>query len=357
MSAAIHIVTTGFVPRDAITHHVIQEQRLVRAAGYRSEIFVPRGAIHPTMRDLAIPLDEWPKRVAANDAAIIHYSIANPELDCVLDHAGRLGLVYHNITPAAFLWDDAPILAGQCARGRRRLGELVTNIDATAADSAYNAAELIDLGFPEPVVVGLLRAPLPLVPRSSERAPGPLRLLFVGRGVPNKCQHDLILALAALRLGGQDATLELVGSWDGMETYRARCEALVAAFNLVPHVRFAGSISDKELGQAYAAADMFVCLSEHEGFCAPLLEAMRADLPIVAYAAAAVPETVGAAALVLNEKTPSVVAEAIRETQTNSRLQADMSQRRLSRLEYHSLDSVAQRHRQFLTDLTGNGDV
>ena len=113
-------------------------------------------------------------------------------------------------------------------------------------------------------------------------------------------------------------------------------------------LKFAGSIDDTELANAYATSDVFVCLSDHEGFCAPLLEAMTAGLPIVAYASTAIPWTVGDAALLLDEKPPSLVAEAIIETLRNPTLRARMAEGRRERLDYHRPEMVQHRLLEFI---------
>src|SRR5262249_19544004 len=141
----------------------------------------------------------------------------------VLARAKRAALHYHNVTPAALLWRDAPLVALECALGRRALGELVGRVGAVAADSEFNAAELRELGFGEAAVIGVMRAPLGFAPRRPRPAESPARLLFVGRGAPNKAQHDLVLALAALSQAGVEAELWLVGTWEGFEPYEARC--------------------------------------------------------------------------------------------------------------------------------------
>ena len=175
--------------------------------------------------------------------------------------------------------------------GRRRLGELAGRVRAAGAVSAYNAEELEALGFPEPAVLGVMRSPLPAAPRPPSGG-GPARLLFVGRGIPNKAQHHLLLASAALRDAGIDHVLDLVGSWGAARAYEEHCRTLAEALGLERHVRFRGSVSDVVLAAHYAAADVFLCLSDHEGFCVPLVEAMAAGLPVVAYASTAIPETV-----------------------------------------------------------------
>lgn len=347
MSGGVHQVCAGAVPRDAISHHLLESQKALHAMGLRSEILCEEGRIHPALARFVRPAGDWDAVARPGDAAILHYSIGSPAFGYVLDRCDRSAIHYHNITPAELLWEDAPAVAAACEQGRAELALLAGRVRAAAADSGFNAQELVALGYPSADVIGVMRRELPVVPRSAG-GDGRLRLLFVGRGVPNKAQHHLIAALAALRQTGSDASLALVGTWEGMEPYEERCRRLTAALRLEDHVDYAGSVDDAALARAYAESDCFVCLSDHEGYCVPLIEAMAGDLPIVAFAAGAVPETVGEAALLLDDKHPSLVAEAVREAVGNPRVAAHMTEGRRAQLEHFGHDAVAARLRAFV---------
>ena len=346
MSGGIHQVCAGAVPRDAITHHLLEAQRVLHDMGLRSEILCEEGRIHPELADAVRPVGAWDALAQPGDAAVLHYSIDSPAFTHVLGRCDRTAIHYHNITPAELLWEDAPAVAMACARGRDELALLAHRFVATAADSEFNAEELVALGYPPADVIGVMRRPLPAVSRTA-RGDGRVRLLFVGRGVPNKAQHHLIAALAALRQTGTDAALDLVGTWEGMEPYERRCRALIGDLHLDDHVTLTGSVDDESLARAYAESDCFVCLSDHEGFCVPLIEAMAASLPIVAFQAGAVPETVGGAALLIDDKHPSIVAEAVREILGNPGLSTHVAEGRRARLAHFSSEAVAGRLRAF----------
>ncbi|HXW33867.1 MAG TPA: glycosyltransferase, partial [Acidimicrobiales bacterium] len=137
------------------------------------------------------------------------------------------------------------------------------------------------------------------------------RWLFVGRLAPNKAAHDIVMALAAYRhVYDPQARLTLVGGL-GHDLYTKAVRALVEALDLTGAVEITGPVSDAELASAYEHADVFVCLSDHEGFCFPILEAMSNDLPVIAHSAGAVPDTVGSGGVVLESKSPPAVAAAI----------------------------------------------
>lgn len=349
--SGVHQVAAGAAPRDAITQHMLEARALIRGLGLRSEIFAEAGHIHPAVADEVRPAGAWDAVTAPGDAAILHYSIASPSFFHVLERCGRCALHYHNITPAELLWRWAPRVALECAVGRRRLGELAGCVTAVCADSAYNADELKALGFPEPEVLGVMHATLAAAPRTPRGPGGPARLLFVGRGVPNKAQHHLVMASAALDDAGIEHELWLVGAWGGAPAYEAHCRRLAAELGVADRVRLLGSVSETELSRRYAEADLFLCLSDHEGFCVPLIEAMAAGLPIVAYASSAIPETLGDAGLLLPEKTPSLVAEAVLETLNNPLLAARAAAARPEQLRRLGRDATAQRLERFVERL------
>ena len=343
MSEGVHQVAAAAAHRDAITHHMLEARRVLRGQGLRSEIFAEAAHIHGTLVGDVLPAERWDDVALPGDAAIIHYSIASPAVFHVLDRCRRCALHYHNITPAELLWRYAPPIALECAVGRRRLGELVGRVSLAGAVSRYNADELAARGFADPWVLGVMRAPLAPVARPPAPADGGARLLFVGRGVPNKAQHHLVMASAALADAGIDHELTLVGGWSSAPAYADHCEALAAALGVADRVRFAGSVSDARLAAHYAEADLFLCLSDHEGFCVPIVEAMAADLPVVAYASSAVPETLGHAGLLLDEKPPSLVAEAVLEALANPALSARMAAAREERLRAVAPEELAAR--------------
>ena len=340
----IHQVTAGAVPRDAVTNHAMEWRSVMRDMGLRSEIFTDRDHIHPALVGDVYPHTAWDTIARPGDIAIVHYSIGSPAFEYVMDRARRVVLDYHNITPAELLWQDAPGVALECSVGRRDLASLVGRVERAVADSSFNAAELEEMGFGHAEVTGVVRPPLPHAERT-RGDDGRLRMLFVGRGAPNKAQHDLILALTALREAGADAELRLVGTWEGMEAYEQRCQALVAKLGMEPYVTFVGSVSDEELAAEYADADVFVCTSDHEGYCVPAIEAVLAKLPVVAFARGALPETVGRAGILLPDKAPSLVAEAVMMAAWDEQVRRSLTAARSAHLASLAPDAVRGRLR------------
>jgi glycosyltransferase involved in cell wall biosynthesis len=347
MSVGVHQVIAGAAPRDAITNHVLAARDAIRAMGIPSEIFADERHIAGALLGQIHPHPAWDARATSSDLAILHYSIDSPAFEYVAHRANRSALHHHNITPAELLWRDAPTLALQCRNGRSHLGDFVGRISHAAADSQFNADEIEALGYPKADVIGILRRPEEVITRGVRTPRSERVVLFVGRGAPNKCQDDAILAVAALAQAGTPATLRLVGSWGGNRAYRDRCERTANLAGVENRVVFLNSISDKDLAREYAEADVFLCLSEHEGYCVPLLEAMAADLPIIGYDAGAVAETMGDAGLLLPDKTPSLVAEAIKAVLAGE-LGERMAQGRRTQLMHHSAEVVRGRLKRFI---------
>lgn len=351
MTPGVHQVLAGAAPRDAITTHALLAREAIRSMGIRSEIFCDARHLAGELTQRIRPHTAWQKHTREGDRAVLHYSIDSDAFEYVHERAERTALHYHNVTPPDLLWRDAPALALQCAHGRQRLASFAGRVAAAAADSAFNATELADVGIPNADVIGVLRDTPEARPRSVRVAAQlPVKLLFVGRGVPNKCQHDLILTTAALIQQGTPAELTLVGSWGGNRAYLERCRHLTRVLGIEDHVRFLGSVDDDVLDQAYRDADVFLCLSEHEGYCVPLLEAMDRQLPIVAFAAGAVPETLGRAGLLLADKSPSLTAEAVLSIVRDTSLQEEMVVLSAQQLAAHSPSAVGRRLAGFIKE-------
>jgi glycosyltransferase involved in cell wall biosynthesis len=218
-------------------------------------------------------------------------------------------LQYHNITPAAFFAPYDPQLFRLAALGRRELATLAGHVDLALGDSDFNRRELEALGFTRtgvlPIAVNTERItaapPRPALERILRD--GLINVLFVGRIVPNKKIEDHVDSYYRFIF---------VGRYDGVPRYYDQVRALIAEYDMLPdRFWFTGPVPDEDLAAFYRWADAYVSLSEHEGFCVPLVEAMAADVPVVAYAAGAVPETLGGAGLLFAPKDLELAAELL----------------------------------------------
>ena len=190
--------------------------------------------------------------------------------------------------------------------------------------------------------------------RGAKQQRGGADLLFVGKISPHKAPHDLVKMLAVLRrLYDPAARLHLVGSPLG-ETYEPALRAFIDELGLTDAVNFAGSVSGAELEAYLQSADVFVCASDHEGFCVPLAEAMGHGVPIVAYGVTAVPETVGHAGLVLPDKSPVHFASAVARVLADPALRRHLSSSGLARAAEFSLPDSQRRFVSLVQEAIGS---
>jgi glycosyltransferase involved in cell wall biosynthesis len=327
---AIHQLLPVLSPGDAIGQAVRWMRAAFQEAGFRSEIFAEE--IDQRLQGEARPLAELETRVAAGDVVIYHLSIGAASARRFAGLGCRRLIVYHNITPPEYYRPASPRVTYWLEQGRRDLARLAPTIELGIGDSAYNAEELRAAGCPATMVIPPPVDLQRLSPRPA-RALHPARLIFVSRLAPNKRQEELIRVLAALRAGGQpEATLVLPGGWDDTETYAAGLRRLARDLEVAGAVELPGRLSDRELGDLYAGASVAVCASEHEGFGMHLLEAWAFDLPLVARAAAAVPETVGDAGILLRTGDPLVWAAVVDRVIRDAELRRALVERGRRRL-------------------------
>jgi len=307
----IHLVLATLGYGDAIGHEVLGIQRVLRAAGYESDIFVETAdkRVESMTRD-------YRELVDASDPDNLflhHFSIGSKASRTAFALPDRMALIYHNITPPEYFVGVHRTLARQCFRGRRELHAYVDRCDLALGDSEFNRQDLEGLGFPRtavlPVVPGfshLDREPNWLVARDFDD--GWINILFVGRVIPNKKIDDLIRFFHAYHaVFNPRSRLLIVGAQSGFERYLASLHQLAASLGAA-NVEFIGHVSDEELVAFYEVADLFLCASEHEGFCVPLVEAFYMEVPVIAYAATAVPATMDGAGVLFETKEPLEVA-------------------------------------------------
>jgi L-malate glycosyltransferase len=310
----VHQLLAALSYGDAIGNEALAIQGHLRAAGFDSEIFAER--VHPRMASLARPLWEYAAVSGKDTVCLFHFSIGSAAGRLAYHAPGPLVSIYHNITPAHFFLGFHPHLAGLCYHGRRELAAFADRTALALGDSEFNRKELEAAGYRRtgvlPIVLDLAayrRAPSPVVRRMYDD--GRTNLLFVGRVIPNKKIDDLVRAFACYqRYVDSRSRLLVVGDYRGHERYYDRLQEMVRSFDL-DEVVFTGQVDEDDLMSYYSLADLFLCLSEHEGFGVPLVEAMVFGLPVIAYDAGAVAETLRGGGILLKEKQPEVVAELI----------------------------------------------
>lgn len=314
MSGRVHQVLATLGYGDAIGHEVLGIQRALRGAGYESDIFVETA--DRRLEHLTTDYREMVGAIAPDDVLIHHFSIGSRASRTAYALPGRMALVYHNITPPEYFIGVHKDLVKLCFRGRRELTAYIARCEMALGDSEYNRVELASLGFPRtgtlPVVPDFVHLDVPPNTMTSDRFDdGWTNVLFVGRVIPNKKFEDVIRAFHVYRTRHNPRSrLLLVGSYGGFERYLAMLNGLVARLG-TPDVHFLGHVTNEELTALYDVADLFLCASEHEGFCVPLIEAFYKQVPVLAYAATAVPATMDGGGVLYETKDPFEVARVM----------------------------------------------
>ena len=338
---------------DAIGDSARRVRGLLRDMGHQSDLFAL--TIDEDLADDVRPFVD--PEAGQGDLTIFHYALPSPMTEAFarLPH-GRV-LQYHNVTPARFF---APYHAGifrLAQLGRNELATLAGRTDVALGDSEYNRAELEELGFHNtgvfPIAIDVER--ITNAPRrpalEKVLTDGPLNFLFVGRIVPNKRIEDHIrLAEVYKRYVDVNYRFIFVGRTDGIPRYYNMVRALIAEYQMpADRFWFTGPVPDEDLAAYYRTASVYISLSEHEGFCVPLLEAMAADVPVLAYASTAVPDTLGGAGVQFHPKDLELAAELLGELAYNDTLRAQVIAGQRKRLH----DFGDARIREILADLVG----
>jgi glycosyltransferase involved in cell wall biosynthesis len=321
----VHQLLAALAYGDAISNEALAIQGHLRAAGFESDIFAE--GVHPRMAQRARPLWQYREVSSPETVCLFHFSIGSAAARLIYHAPDRLVAIYHNITPAEWFLGFHPHLAGLCYHGRRELATFAPRTELALGDSEYNRRELEAAGYARTAVLPIVldldsyrRPPAPVTRRLY--GDGRTNVLFVGRVIPNKKIDDLIRVFGLYqRLFDRHSRLLLVGDYRGHEKYYDRLQELARARH-VEEVVFTGQVDDDDLRACYASADLFLCLSEHEGFCVPLLEAMAFGVPVVAYDAGAVRETLRGGGVLLRDKEPAVVAGLLHRLITDDRLRA-----------------------------------
>ncbi len=321
MKKAIHQFLAGFNKSDAISNEAIVIQKLFRDWGYESEIFSEAKRILPELQKYAHDISEYQPN--EEDIVLLHLSIGSPINDIFNEISCKKAILYHNVTPAHYFEIVEKKTSYNLAKGREQAKKLANTASINMADSKFNADELLEIGFKDVKVLPLLLDQEKLDHKPDKKILDQFddditNILFVGRCAPNKKIEDLLSAFHYYqKTVNPESRLIHVGSFAGVEQYYFTLLAKTSELELT-NVHFAGTATQAQLTAFYKSADVFLCMSEHEGFCIPILEAMYHKTPVMAYASSAVPETMNGAGIIFQEKKFDQIAEMI-ERVTNDK--------------------------------------
>jgi glycosyltransferase involved in cell wall biosynthesis len=345
----IHQFHSGSSVTDAVTNSMFFVQSMLEGFGFQSDIFVEH--VDPALSGRIRRLEDL--RPAESDLLLIHHSMGHDALPRLAELRCRKFLVYHNITPPRF-FDENDLFYSYGVKGYSQLAQFRDIVESAIAVSPFNARQLRQRGFQNVTVIPLLKdfgairyAPHAKTPYHDRSAV--VRLLFVGRLVPHKCQHELVEFVDRVRsIGRVPLSLVLVGQFDDASGYKSYLDSLVSRPALGPHVKLAGQVTDEELFGWYRAASAYVSLSEHEGFGVPLVEAMAFDLPVIAYASAAVAETLGEAGITILDKGPARILEPLLRLHEDRSFRGEVIRSQRQRLLRYSRKRIESELRRWL---------
>lgn len=329
---------------DAVSNDALAIRDVLSQLGYETRIYAEN--IQYKLQGHARAYRRM-ERTRKSDVVLYHHSIGT---DMAFDFeklSCRKVMIYHNITPPEFFDGYDNRSKRLMVYGQATTKCLADKVDYCLADSEYNKQELRAMGYTCPIDVRPVFIPLLDYEKKPSKkileryqGDGYTNILFVGRISPNKKQEDVIRAFYYYKRNiNRKSRLILVGNSAGMEKYSYKLKNYVDELKLAD-VIFTGSIPFDEILAYYHLADLFLCMSEHEGFCVPLVEAMYFDVPILAYESSAVPYTLGDAGVLLKEKDPILAGELMHRILSNEALRQQILQKQRARLKDFSFEAV-----------------
>ena len=343
---------------DAVGNDVLALHKILKEFDAETKVYVQLVDAKRIDESIYAYLDELPI-LAEDDVIFYHMASGSPEMVRAMQHQHcRRYIIYHNITPSEFFagYGESAMIATQQAFAD--LEQLRTIVSGCLPASEFNKNDLLNLGYDVPMAVLPIVVPFedyevePSNEIMSKYADdGYVNILFVGRVAPHKKQEDIIKAFCYYKkYVNYKSRLFLIGNWKGQEAYYDRLQRYIDALE-VEDVLLSGHISFKEILAYYHLADVFLCMSEHEGFCVPLLEAMYFNIPILAYNSTAIPYTLDHSGLVFSSKEPAKVACLIDQVVKNENLRQDMLEKQKQRLTYFSYEKISNMARGFIADI------
>jgi glycosyltransferase involved in cell wall biosynthesis len=344
----IHQVLPRLAWGDAVGNQVRYLQGLLRRWGYVSDIYAE--AWDDACKDQVRPVRDYAREVPRDSVMVVHHSFESRLVPLITRAPGRKVLVYHNVTPARLFEGFERKIAAACDGARDELLALRPQVECAFAYSRFSAEELVAAGYRNVAVLPFAidwtafdTAPDPVL--QAELSDGCANVLFVGRAVPSKKVDDVLRVFTAYqRLYQPKSRLVVAGYLHRDGAYGAYLHGLKDVLG-AERVRFLGRVSAAQLSACFATASAYLSMSRHEGFGVPLLEAMYRGVPVVAYGAAAVPETMGGAGLATLSDAPAEVAELLAVVERSPSVRAQVIAAQRERLASLSQEAVAEQVR------------
>ncbi|GLI45399.1 glycosyltransferase [Methanoculleus bourgensis] len=341
---SIHQFHSGSAYGDAVTNSMLFIRSILRKLGFNSEIYVQYVA--PELENELLPYNKY---VSQEDQVLfVHHSMGHELMDWISQLPDEKYLIYHNITPESFFPFGSPNNY-YSQLGRKQLDVLKQVVKGSICDSYLNRQELIQRGYENTTVIPLLINIDDLWNKRWNqdieiRYSNYFNLLFVGRIAPNKCQHDIVEIGRQLRsILRIPFKMHLIGGYDPNDGYYQDLLNRIHQYNLSDVINITGKIPDEDLYGYYRVADLFLCMSEHEGFGVPLVEAMEFNVPVIAYNSSNIPYTLGDAGILINEKQHTEIAHLIEYLLKHRSLLRRIIECQRQHLQAYSLSTLTHR--------------
>jgi len=341
----IHQFAATLTFGDAISDEIIEIQRTLREYGYKSDIFIKY--YDPSVAGYIRDFREYEKISSKDNIVIFHFSIGSPVSKLFFRIPDKKIMIYHNITPYHYFIDYHRILTKECFKGRLELKRFADRVDLALGDSEFNRIELEESGYQKTGVLPLLlnlskfdKKSDPVISRIFDN--GKKTILFVGRVIPNKKFEDVIKTFYYYKkYFNSRSQLILAGDYRSMERYYYGLTDLVSKLDL-KDVYITGRLEFAELLAYFNLAHIYVSMSEHEGFGVPLVEAFYKRIPVIAYAAGAVEETLNGGGLIIRHKKFHKIAALIDKIDRDPSFREQVISSQLIALKKYKRENVSK---------------
>jgi len=337
---------------DAVGNDAVALKKILRKMGFVTNIYA-ESVVAPLDSKTAYKIDKMPK-VNKDDIIIYHLSTGSELNFKFANFKCRKIAIYHNVTPPEFFEQNDEFIKGINEWGLEGVKFLSDKVEYCLADSELNKQDLIELNYKCDIDVLPIVVPFEDYKKTPNRAivkkydDKYTNIIFTGRIAPNKKHEDVITAFYYYKKYWNDkARLILVGSYKETDLYYMRLKKYVEEIG-VEDVIFTGHIKFDEILAFYKVANVFLCMSEHEGFCVPLVEAMMFQVPIIAYNSTAIPSTLGGSGFMIDDKEPIFVAKCIDKVVSDKKLQDNLITKQNERLEDFKYEHIAEQFKNYI---------
>ena len=339
---SIHQFSPSAVRGDGIGNGMFYLQKILLDLGFISNIYAEN--IESSLKGEVISYKKIDKK-DNTQILLIHYSIYYDFSQWIDKLDMRKIMIYHNITPYQF-FKKGTILYKLCKKGIEYLPELSNRVEGAIGDSNLNSKELIEHNFKNVKTIPLLIDTKKILSskwdsKLFDKIADDFNIIFIGRVAKNKAQHDLIEIANIYRKISDSFKLYIIGGVTDSH-YKDELESLILRYGLEKHIVLTGKVSDEQLFAYYRGANLFLCMSEHEGFGIPLIESMLFNLPIIAYNSSNIKDTLNGGAILFNKKSYSDIAATIHLIRTNRAFRRAVIQTQIEAKERYSHKNIVK---------------